>query len=62
MTVGRCEDCGYGFYQDRSDQTYCLECPEGRTTFQTGSSEISDCFRKFNPIYLLQKTSEISLQ
>ena len=38
VIAGRCVDCPPGMFQDRSNQTHCLPCPEGTTSTARGAT------------------------
>ncbi|KAL3885790.1 hypothetical protein ACJMK2_025828 [Sinanodonta woodiana] len=42
-TLGNCDACPAGFYQDNTGSFYCKACAAGYTTQFSGSSSINDC-------------------
>lgn len=42
-----CEECEISTYQDKSNSTSCVKCPDGQVTSKTGSTRKSDCSSKF---------------
>ncbi|XP_050415876.2 uncharacterized protein LOC126829791 [Patella vulgata] len=43
LTIGRCEDCPEGFYQELAGTFYCQPCPVTMTTASSKSTSSSDC-------------------
>ena len=50
-TMGACQPCGIGFYQNLPGQDFCHQCPMGQVTKLDNSITCNDCFCKYH-IYL----------
>lgn len=44
-----CEECEISTYQDKSNSTSCVKCPDGQVTSKTGSTRKSDCSISCSP-------------
>uniref|UniRef100_A0A5S6QUS0 Fibropellin-1 n=1 Tax=Trichuris muris TaxID=70415 RepID=A0A5S6QUS0_TRIMR len=43
LSSGRCEPCGYGFFQPAVGSFQCLRCDRGKTTFNDTASTADEC-------------------
>ena len=46
--AAQCDKCPVGYYQNAGGQRQCNKCPDGTTTKNTGSTDSSQCIKKFN--------------
>ena len=43
----KCKACPKGFYQDKAQQTVCLQCPQDTSTESIGAISKDDCVNRY---------------
>jgi len=58
-----CRQCAYDSYQDVVRMESCKPCPNNRVTFNTGTTDVNQCVRKYNLLDLVfTKTCDIYMK